>query len=222
MRDNGFTVNHKVVERLMREQGLRCLVRARKYRSYKGHVGKVADNIVGRRFNAGRPLARCATDISQVSIGGQKLYISAIIDMWNGEVLACRTSENPDTRLVLDMMEDFYGGRTDFAGAVTVHSDQGCQYQSSAFVESLRSHNIVQSMSRKGNCYDNAMMENFFGLMKSEVLYNAKYRTVGEFDSALKEYIRYYNNDRIKLRLGTSPVKYRHAHLHRRRRPAAK
>ena len=163
----GMVVNHKKVERIMKEMGLKAVIRVVKYHSYKGTVGKIASNLVDRDFKTDRPLKKLATDVSQVKIGGERIE-----------------------------------------GAI-LHSDQGWQYQNSVFVQALEKHGIKQSMSRKGNCLDNAMMESFFGSMKSELLYLENFESIDQFERALKEYIRYYNHDRIKTRLKMSPVAYR-------------
>lgn len=208
MKMNGIDINHKTVLRLMREMGLKTKRKSKSYRSYKGTVGKVADNVIDRNFNATRPMEKIATDITQINIGEKKLYMSALLDMHNGEISSYTLSEHPNLELVMSMMRD-YIGKNRITLPITLHSDQGWHYQHQKFCKILMDNNITQSMSRKGNCYDNAMMESFFGTMKSELLYRRKFKSTYEFADALKEYVDYYNNDRIKLRLGTSPVRYR-------------
>lgn len=209
MRNHGFSTNHKVVLRLMNEQGLRCRVRKVRYRSYKGDIGKTAPNIINRDFSALRPNEKWATDITQISIGGDKLYLSPILDMFNGEIISYSLSRSPNMAQINDMLDKAFMRFNRLDGLV-IHSDQGWQYQHYTYRKRLKEHGIIQSMSRKGNCLDNAVMENFFGIMKSELLYLQHWDGIEQFSEALKEYIRYYNNDRIKLRLnGRSPVQYR-------------
>lgn len=139
----------------------------------------------------------------------KKCYISTILDTFNGEIISCKISDRPDLNLVMDMLKKAYAKHINTTGII-LHSDQGWQYQHKAYQESLRKHGIIQSMSRKGNCLDNAMMENFFGIMKSELLYMNRYKDMNIFKEDLKSYIKYYNKDRIKLRLnGLSPIRYR-------------
>lgn len=212
LKNEGFLVNHKKVERIMRELGLKASIRVVKYRSYKGVVGKVAANLLERNFKAEEPLKKLATDVSQVTIRGRKSYISPVMDMFNGEILTFDISDRPDLAQMERMLKKLFKvGGDRLAGAV-LHSDQGWQYQHIFFQNALKKYDITQSMSRKGNCLDNAMMESFFGSMKSELLYLEKFTSMKQFESALKEYIKYYNENRIKLRLGMSPVQYRLKH----------
>ena len=205
-------INHKTVKKLMDELGLKCEVRKVKYRSYKGDVGKTAPNIVDRDFSADRPYQKVATDVTQINIGGSKIYLSTILDMFDGEILSYVISESPNLKMVMDMLKQLYE-KINIPKGMLMHSDQGWHYQHIAYQNSLKKHYIVQSMSRKGNCLDNSMMENFFGIMKSELLYANKYSSMDQFLKDLEEYMDYYNNDRIKLRLnGMSPVQYRKAY----------
>ena len=209
LRNEGRLINHKTVKKLMDELGLKSEVRKVKYRSYKGDVGKTAPNIINRNFTAERPYQKLATDVTQVTIEGRKAYLSPILDMCGGEVLSYVITDTPNLEMVITMLNRMYES-VDLPEGVVLHSDQGWHYQHAAYQNSLKKHGIIQSMSRKGNCLDNAMMENFFGIMKSELLYPGKYTSMEVFIKDLKEYIDYYNNERIKLRLkGMSPVQYR-------------
>ena len=212
LQSEGFLVNHKKVERIMKELGLKAVVRVVKYRSYKGDIGKVAPNLLERDFKADRPMRKLATDVTQVKIGDRKGYISPVLDMFNGEILTCDVSDRPDLAQTERMLKSLFKIGGDGLEGAILHSDQGWQYQHRNFQDALGEHHITQSMSRKGNCLDNAMMESFFGSMKSELLYLENFTSMDQFKSALKEYIRYYNNDRIKLRLKMSPVEYRMKH----------
>ena len=211
LRKDVHDINHKTVKRLMDELGLKCEVRKVRYRSYKGDVGKTVSNVINRDFTADRPLQKVATDVTQINIGGSKIYLSPVLDMFNGEILSYVISESPNLKMVMDMLNQLYDevGSTE---GMLMHSDQGWHYQHAAYQRSLKNHHIIQSMSRKGNCLDNSVMENFFGIMKSELLYAKKYTSMDCFITDLKEYMEYYNNERIKLRLnGMSPVLYRKA-----------
>lgn len=209
MRNRGYTINHKTVQRLMKELKLKCQVRIRKYRSYKGEIGKVAPNLINRDFHASAPNQKWTTDITEFSIFGTKLYLSPILDMYNGEIISYSISERPHLGQVMDMLDKAFAKIPDGVNLI-FHSDQGWQYQHRIYQQRLREKGIHQSMSRKGNCLDNAVMENFFGLLKSELLYLREFKDVCEFRIELEKYIFYYNNYRIKGKLkGLSPVQFR-------------
>jgi len=207
--NRGYQVNHKRVQRLMHEAGLAGKRPKEKYHSYKGEVGKIADNIIDRDFTAEAPNRKWATDVTQIKIGSVKLYLSPILDMFNGEIISYNISRKPDMEQIYDMLDKAFT-RFDSLDGLILHSDQGWQYQHYGYRKRLEEHHIVQSMSRKGNCLDNAMAENFFGIMKSELLYAENFESPEAFIKALDKYIEYYNNKRIKARLnGKSPVQYR-------------
>ncbi len=209
MRNRGFMLNHKTIQRLMDELGLKSKIRRVRYRSYKGEVGKIAPNIIGRDFTAEAPNRKWATDVTQINIGSVKLYLSPILDMFNGEIISYNISRSPNLELIYEMLDKAFV-RFDCLDGLILHSDQGWQYQHYGYRKRLKEHHIVQSMSRKGNCLDNAMAENFFGIMKSELLYAENFESPEAFIKALDDYIEYYNNKRIKVRLnGKSPVQYR-------------
>ena len=197
------------MQRLMQEMNLKSKVRRVKYRSYRGEVGKTAPNILNREFKASRPNQKWATDVTEFKVADRKAYLSPIIDMFNGEIIAYTISDRPDLNMVMDMMHSAKRKIKDTSG-VMLHSDQGWHYQHMQYQQTLKKYGITQSMSRKGNCLDNAVMENFFGIMKSELLYLQQFSDMEVFKRELRKYINYYNNDRIKLKLnGKSPVQYR-------------
>ena len=209
MRNRGFVINHKTVQRLMGEMCLKSKIRQVRYRSYKGEVGKIAPNIIARDFAADAPNRKWATDVTQINIGATKLYLSPILDMFNGEIISYNLSKSPNLEQIYDMLDKAFDKFDNLDGLI-LHSDQGWQYQHFGYRQRLADHHITQSMSRKGNCLDNAMAENFFGIMKSELLYAEQFESAEAFMKALDEYIDYYNNKRIKSRLkGKSPVQYR-------------
>ena len=209
LRNEGYTLNHKTVQRLMQEMNLKSKVRRVKYRSYCGEVGKTTPNILNREFEASRPNQKWATDVTEFKVAGRKAYLSPIIDMFNGEIIAYTISDRPDLKMVMDMMRSAKRKIKDTKG-IMLHSDQGWHYQHMQYQQTLKKYGITQSMSRKGNCLDNAVMENFFGIMKTELLYLQEFSDMDIFKRELRKYINYYNNDRIKLKLnGKSPVQYR-------------
>jgi len=209
MKNLGYTINHKTVQKLMGVLDLKAKTRKIRYSSYKGEVGRIAENLLERNFKASLPNKKWVTDITQVKIQGENIYLSSLLDLFNGEVIAYSISKNPNTQLVKDMMSQAVDKVKDTKGLI-LHSDQGCQYQSQEFQQLLKKHGIIQSMSRKGNCLDNAPAESFFGIMKTELLYGTEFKTENEFMDALHQYIYYYNNLRIKARLKRkSPVQYR-------------
>jgi len=213
MGNRGYVINHKTVRKIMFSLNLRCRIRKVCYRSYKGEVGHVAPNIISRDFRADTPNQKWATDITQIKIKDVKLYMSPVIDMFNGEIIAHNISKSPNLEQVYDMLDKAFAKAGEVNGLI-LHSDQGWQYQHWGYRKRLQDHSIVQSMSRKGNCLDNAMAENFFGIMKSELLYAEYFDSADDFIMALEEYIDYYNNKRIKIRLnGKSPVQYRTLYL---------
>ena len=209
MRNRGYVINHKTVSRLMKDLGLKCQVRIKRYRSYKGEIGKVAPNLIDRNFHADAPNQKWTTDITEFSLFGRKLYLSPILDMYNGEIISYNISERPHLGQVMDMLDKAFKTIPNDTNLI-FHSDQGWQYQHKMYQHSLKEKGIRQSMSRKGNCLDNAIMENFFGLLKSELLYLRKFESLQEFRDELEKYIYYYNHQRIKGKLkGLSPVQYR-------------
>lgn len=209
LHNRGYIINHKTVQRLMKELGIKCMVRIKKYRSYKGKVGKIAPNIIQRNFLANNPNEKWTTDITEFVLFGTKLYLSPILDMYNGEIISYNISERPVLAQVMDMLDKAFAKIPDNTNLI-FHSDQGWQYQHKQYQKRLKDKGIQQSMSRKGNCLDNSVMENFFGLLKSELLYLREFNSMEEFRIELERYIDYYNNKRIKCRLkGLSPVQYR-------------
>lgn len=185
------------------------MVRIKKYRSYRGQVGEIAPNLINRDFHASAPNQKWITDVTEFSLFGKKLYLSPILNMYNGEIISYTLSERPTLQLILAMVDSAFARLTDDSELI-FHSDQGWQYQHRQYQKRLSDKGVIQSMSRKGNCLDNAIMENFFGLLKSELLYLREFKDINEFVSELEQYIFYYNHKRIKGKLkGLSPVAYR-------------
>ena len=209
LRNRGFRINHKTVQRLMKLLGLVCRVRVKKYRSYKGEVGKIAPNLLQRDFYAEKPNQKWVTDVTEFSLFGQKLYLSALLDLHSSYLISYTISERPVLSMVTGMLDKAFENLPNGTGLI-LHSDQGWQYQNKYYRQMLKQKGIRQSMSRKGNCLDNAVMENFFGLLKSELLYLQQFQSMEHFKQELVEYLDYYNNHRIKAKLkGLPPAIYR-------------
>lgn len=209
LHNQNFAINHKTVQRLMKELGLVCRVRMKKYRSYKGEVGKVADNLLERDFHAEKPNQKWTTDVTEFRLFGQKLYLSPIMDLCSGDIVTYTLSESPNLLMVTTMLEQALKVLPKKHDLI-LHSDQGWHYQHKQYRKMLAENGITQSMSRKGNCYDNAAMESFFGHLKSELLYLQEFESVDHFKRELIQYIDYYNNRRIKAKLkGLPPALHR-------------
>ena len=193
----------------MKDLKLECKVRIKKYRSYKGEVGKVAPNLLERDFSTTAPNQKWVTDVTEFSLFGQKIYLSPILDLYSRDVVSYVISDKPVLSMVMNMAKKAIGTLPPDTHPV-LHSDQGWQYQHKQYQHLLKQWGVQQSMSRKGNCLDNAVMENFFGLLKSELLYLEEFDSVEHFVVALKDYLDYYNNRRIKVKLkGLPPAVHR-------------
>ncbi|MCI3049131.1 IS3-like element IS1397 family transposase, partial [Escherichia coli] len=209
LQKRGLKFSGKTVRKLMQQLGLKSPVRLKKYRSYRGNMGLAAENILQRQFKAEAPCEKWVTDITEFRAGGQKLYLSPILDLFNGEIVAWETACRPTEELVKRMLNKGLESLAEGEKPL-LHSDQGWHYRIKSYQSALADKGLVQSMSRKGNCLDNAVMENFFGHLKEEMYYRRDYRSVEELENAVNEYITYWNQKRIKLSLGgLSPVEYR-------------
>lgn len=206
----GFVVAKKTVLALMRELALICRVRRRRrYNSYSGEAGQITENLLDRDFSASTPNQKWVTDVTEFRIGDRKVYLSPVLDLFDRSVVSYSWSMSPNVELT----------NTSLTAAIAtlgpgecplVHSDQGFQYRHWSWRQLLADAGAVQSMSRKANCYDNAVMENFFGHLKSEMFHHNRFDTVEDFTTALDTYIDWYNTERISTKLkGLSPVQYR-------------
>lgn len=206
---NGQLINHKSVLKIMKILGLKSLIRRKKYKSYKGEQGKIAPNILERAFKTPAPKQKWVTDVTEFKVKDKKLYLSPIMDLYNQEIISYELSERPDFNQITVMLKKAFRKLKDGSNLI-FHSDQGWQYQMRQYQHLLKEKGITQSMSRKGNCLDNAIIENFFGTLKSELFYIQKFNSIEHLKRAIKEYINYYNNERIKSNLNKmSPVEYR-------------
>lgn len=209
LHNRGYIINHKTVQRLMKELGIICRVRMKKYRSYKGEVGNIAPNLLERNFIAEKPNQKWVTDVTEFGLFGQKLYLSPILDLCSSDIVSYTISDRPVLSMVTKMLDKAFEKIPNGTNLI-LHSDQGWQYQHKQYQRMLRMKNIRQSMSRKGNCLDNAVVENFFGLLKSELLYLQEFESMENFKRELIEYLDYYNNRRIKAKLkGLPPALHR-------------
>ena len=209
LHNRGIMLNHKTVQRLMKGLGLICRVRMKKYRSYKGEKGTTADNVLDREFQVEKPNQKWVTDVTEFRLFGKKLYLSPILDLCSGDIVTYTISDSHNLLMVTTMLEQAFEKIPDKTNLL-LHSDQGWHYRHKQYVQMLKDKGIRQSMSRKGNCYDNAVMENFFGHLKSELLYLQEFESLEHFKAELVEYIDYYNNRRIKARLkGLPPAIHR-------------
>ena len=203
-------VNHKCVQRLMQKMGLRAVIRAKKR---SRHVSGMSDvqvpNVLKRDFCATAPNQKWAIDVTEFNVNGNKLYLSACLDLYNGEIVAYQMARRPVYELVGSTLQVALS-RTEWTAGLIVHSDQGWHYKMQPYRAMLAQRGVKQSMSRKGNCFDNAVIESFFGTLKAEYFHIAPPNSVDELEAGVHDYVHYYNYERIKLRLkGLSPVGYR-------------
>ncbi|GAK41403.1 integrase catalytic subunit [Paenibacillus sp. TCA20] len=207
MKREGLHVNHKRVYRLMKKLGIRSVIR-KKRRFFGKQASVVHPNRLERQFHAEAPLRKLVTDITYIRVGERFVYLSAIQDLYNNEVVAWRLSERNDLLLVTKTV-DMLCEKTDLTG-VLLHSDQGFQYTSKPFNSKLTKLGIVGSHSRRGNCFDNACIESFFSHLKTEKIYLTHLESVSDLEQAIQEYVSFYNHERFQKKLNDrSPVEYR-------------
>lgn len=210
LRKYGIKVNHKRVYRLMKELGIRAKIRRKRGNYKRGKENIVVSNILNREFNASAQNQKWVTDITYLMFNQKRLYLSAIKDLYNNEIVAYKISDTNDLKLVVNTIKEAKK-KQDVRG-VTLHSDQGFQYTSHQYHKLIKKFKITPSMSRKGNCLDNASMENFFGHLKSEVMYLHPFKTKEEVIEAINRYIYFYNHERFQKKLSNlSPVEYRNS-----------
>ncbi|MEC4115106.1 IS3 family transposase, partial [Myroides pelagicus] len=154
---NQKQVNHKTVLKILKELGLKSFTRLKKYNSYKGVKNKAVDNILNREFQAQAPNEKWATDVTEFKVNGDKIFLSPIIDLFNGEIISYSLTKSPSVSAINNMLKKAYKVLSK-KDRVILHSDQGWQYTMDNYKLALRKNNIIQSMSRKGNCYDNAII----------------------------------------------------------------
>ena len=225
LREEGLWVNRKKVQRLVQKLGLQVKSfthKSRKYNSYKGTVGRIAPNRLRRRFDTCIPHQKITTDTTEFkyyeidakgNVTTRKAYLDPFLDLYNREIISFSISKRPSSQGIMSALEKAIAITSDCPYRRTFHSDQGWAYQMGSYVDRLKEERIFQSMSRKGTCLDNSVMENFFGLLKQEIYYGHTYHSFDELEQAIRHYITYYNKHRIKAKLGwLSPVDYRLRH----------
>ena len=225
LRAEGLSVNHKKVKRLMKVMNLYGYVPKAKYKSYKGDMNGTVKNLLLekhvdeekhttkyiRMFSTEQVNQIWSTDITEFHIASGKLYLSPILDFHTREIISYTISKSPNFEQIKDMIHRAFSKYNNLKDLI-FHSDQGWQYQMKEYHRLLKDKEVIQSMSRKGNCLDNSPMENFFGIMKKEMFLGKEYifQSLNELEVAIHEYIEYYNNKRISLKLkGLTPVQYR-------------
>ena len=222
MRKQGLLINKKRVQRIVQKLGIQVTSftrKSRKYSSYRGKVGKVAPNRINRRFETNIPHQKITTDTTEfkyyeIDSKGRmvikKLYLDPFMDMFNREIISYSISQRPSANGIMNALNKAIDITSDCKYRRTVHSDQVWAYQMKSYGYTLKTNMIFQSMSRKGNCHDNSVIENFFGIMKQEMYYGIVYYSYDELKNAIEKYIKYYNEQRIKEKLNwMSPVEYR-------------
>ena len=211
LRNRGFVINEKKVARIMKKYHISAEPRKMKYCSYRGEVGVKAPNVIKRHFDIGEPYKVFGTDVTQFSVGEDKLYLSPIIDFHTREIVAYDISIHPNMLQIKRMMYQLDDKYSEHLDGSIIHSDQGWQYQQKWYQDFLKEHGMIQSMSRKGNCLDNSPTENFFGRLKEEVFYGQewRYETIEQLREAIHKWIKYYNEERIVSALENSPLRYK-------------
>ena len=208
LRNRGFNTNHKVVLKIMKMNGLLCTAfnrLTRQYNSYVGTVGHIAPNRVNRRFTTDRPYQKVLTDVTEICWGSgtvaERAYFTAYIDVHSGEILTWNIDLHPTVEFVTKPLDELLQNRPELNYRMTIHSDQGFQYQNYEYVSRLKNNRVFQSMSRKATYLDNAMAESIFHIVKVGMVHNNHYQSYDELKSAITNYVYYYNNKRIKTKL---------------------
>ncbi|VMJ74553.1 integrase core domain-containing protein [Streptococcus pneumoniae] len=212
LRNRGYLVNHKRVQHLMKYSIYKLKCDRNENILLIKDVGKKAENLIQGQFEGSKTMEQCYTDVTEFAIPAstQKLYLSPVLDGFNSEIIAYNLSTSPNLEQVQTMLEQAFTEKH-YENTI-LHSDQGWQYQHDSYHQFLEGKGIQASMSRKGNSQDNGMMESFFGILKSEMFYGYEksFQSLKQLEQAIVDYIDYYNNKRIKVKLkGLIPVQYR-------------
>lgn len=211
---DGWVVSKKLVAKLMARDKLTCITRPRRrYNSYRSTISTIADNVLKRDFHASAPNRKWVSDVTEFRVCGKKVYLSPIIDLFDGTIIAYEHALSPTTAFTTASLAKAINSQQPRPGLI-VHTDQGMHYQHRSWREQLQTVSAIQSMSRKGNCYDNSLAENFFSHLKSEFYHPTTFTTINEFITGLDTYITWYNNERIQERLkGLTPKQFRNQAL---------
>jgi putative transposase len=210
LRAVGWVVTKKTVLKLMRQLGLRCTIRRKKrYNSFKGEVGTIAPNLLKRDFTATSPNQKWVTDVTEFTVNDRKVYLSPVMDLFDRQIIGYATGLSPNLELTNTSLRQALTTLRP-GDAPIVHTDQGFQYQHRSWQRLLTEAGCVQSMSRKANCLDNAVIESFFGHLKDELYCNTTFLTIDALITTIDDYIAWFNNERAHSTLkGLSPVQYR-------------
>lgn len=208
----GIHHNPKTVLRIMKKYDLLAEIRRPRKWVNMGQQVHRYENLLNRDFHADRPNSKWVTDISYIHTGQGVLYLSMIRDLYDNSIVAYKTAESQTVSLVLDTIRlAVKKEKKKVAGRLQLHSDQGFQYTSQAYFNLTKEYGITVSMSRRGNCYDNAMAENFFSILKTECIYRQKIKTFQQANELIDDFIYFYNRERIQLKTGVAPLERRHS-----------
>ena len=208
----GIHRNPKTVLRVMKKYGLLSEIRRPRKWVRMGQQVHKYENLLNREFHADRPNAKWVTDISYIHTSQGVLYLSMIRDLYDNSIVAYKTASQQTVNLVLDTIRLATRNEKKWAaGELQLHSDQGFQYTSQAYFQLTKQYGITPSMSRRGNCYDNAMAENFFSILKTECVYRQKIATFQQARELIDEFVYFYNHERIQLKTGVAPLTLRHS-----------
>ena len=206
----GIHYNPKTILRVMKKYDLLAEIRRRRKWVNMGQQLHRYENLLNRQFVADKPNSKWVTDISYIHTKQGVLYLSMIRDLYDNSIVAYKTGTEQTVNLVLDTIRlAMKKEKKRVAAELQLHSDQGFQYTSQAYFKLTQSYGITPSMSRRGNCYDNAMAENFFSILKTECIYRHKPETFNEANEMIDRYIHFYNHERIQLKTGEAPLTLR-------------
>ena len=212
LKKRGIHRNPKTILRIMKKYGLLAEIRRRRKWQQMGQQVHKYKNLLNREFHADRPNSKWVTDISYIHTEQGVLYLSMIRDLYDNSIVAYKTGTEQTVNLVLDTIRLAMRKEKKRAAAeLQLHSDQGFQYTSQAYFNLTKSYSITPSMSRRGNCFDNAMAENFFSILKTECIYRHKPASFCEANEMIDRYINFYNHERIQLKTGVPPLSLRHS-----------
>jgi putative transposase len=196
-------LNRNTVQRIMQKHNLQCRVKPKRKWKEQGESVVVVPNLLERKFSASAPNQKWVTDITYIQYGSSTLYLSTILDLFNNEIVAYKLYNHQQTPLVIDTLEEALRSRG-FPEGVMIHSDQGSVYTSCVFQQIVQQNHLVSSMSRRGNCWDNAVIESFHSNLKSEEFQYIKFNSMSNeaVIQKVEDYLRYYNEERIQEKLG--------------------
>ena len=212
LKNKGIHHNPKTILRVMKKYELLAEIRRRRKWVSMGQQVHRYGILLNRQFSADRPNRKWVTDISYIHTRQGVLYLSMIRDLYDNSIIAYKTGTEQTVNLVLDTIRlAIKKEKKRVAAELQLHSDQGFQYTSQAYFKLIQKYGITPSMSRRGNCYDNAMAENFFSILKTECIYRHKPETFKEANEMIDRYIHFYNHERIQLKTGVAPLALRHS-----------